>query len=469
VAPGILVVALLGALYCVFDRLSGVADPGVWATIASVVLSPQLLGYVAFPLWLSYCVVAGEWARRPQLLLRTGSFTRTWCEAMASSLRLIASGALTVLTVLIFACTGLSPQSTVLTLGFAGKPIHIGAPELVFGEVVLLTIALLVVRSVILVVGAVANRRWPTVALALSVWVWIIASITSAIGDGSPASADRYFDLPVLLMFGSWAVLATGAGVALAACAFAVIGLDWRWQHAGLRHSGRSFFVAAAIVIAATWTVEVAPTTNSVFDAVTAAFVGNAGTILAALVSAFLGVGYGFAVQFRWLDAAQLRDLQLLRYGTRARRSFHVLSREALAAAVYAVIVAAVACASALAVSRHPFGLTDVDAGPWLFQLLVNGILLVGMNLVCFFVATDIFRRAIVGLGVGLALFVLAVAWPFHSPWYPFGAASMARVALGWPGVLAATASMCAVIMIALVALGTHILFTSRRPTRATA
>jgi hypothetical protein len=470
IAPGAVAVALMAAMYCVFDRSTAEQDLGVWAIVARVAVSRQFLTYVVIPVWFAYCITVAERSRKPAVLMRIGTFARAWVRSLTCSLRALGSGALLVTVTLVLACAGLTQKSAPLEIGLANAPSRIAAPVLVLGEIALLFVSLLALQSVLLVLGVLTGRRWPTVALAVSIWIWMIASTIGAIGTDSAANADRYFDVFALLMFGSWSTLAITVGATAASCALVVIGLDRRYRQAAIALlSGRAIFVAAALIVSALWAAEVASTARDMFDAVTVAFIGNGGTVFTAIVLAFFGVGYGYAAQLRWMEIAQLRDLQLLRYGTRARRSAHVLGREAVAAVVYVVVIDAVAIASSLAASKHPFASADVDLGPWLFQLLANGVLIVWMNVTCFFVAVEIFQRPAAVLRVGLALFVLGVAWPFHSVWYPFGAASMARAELGWPGVLSATAAMCGVTLAALLSLGIHIVVTSRPRRKAIA
>lgn len=448
-----ILVALLGASVA-YSTLEG-GRPGLAGSadrILALLSSPTYLVFVISTGWFTHALIAARSTRREPRLVRLGSYRSLLARAAADA----AGWSMAIVGIAASAAfaAGFVPSTSWIESGPATRLGDAGVPEGA-GVAVQITLvcAYLITWRVLIECLSLVTPSWTPVVLSVAVWLWAASSASGFVVAEGVGDFTSYVVAVVWVGRDSLAgLVVTGYLGLCAAYVFIAANLDRTARGNRIEPAWRLIVVVFSAMAVALGVRLTTPFASSPEENVALTFVGATGTVLDALLSVVVVLGYAFAAYVQLAGrVGGWEDLALIRHGSRARQIGNVMVHETAGAVTYSVFIATVAFSAASFTSRLPPAI-DGETGLIAFQLVVAQTAQIVLYVVTAYLALLLTRDPRVGLailGVWTALAMIPMSatslWPVQR--------SGTAVVLSGEGGWALASSLVVVLSIAVVAL----------------
>ncbi len=435
-----------------------VAPPGAWDLALDLATEPHFITYVILMAWLVRLVIAQPVAVPG--LIRLGSFRRLAAVSCAAAVPPIGVTLATLTAAWLIA-------SAALGLRWSGDPtpgtaaarlslVGISAPLGLLLQIALIVLSLITIQFLFTTLWVVFRRRAVEILSALALWLWAAAATMGAFPEGSPLNFGYFLNAS---LSATSAAGALSAAASIAAtwvfCALAIGEQDRRARGGGTRFTAPALVFMAGVVGLLVVTINgIDLHDTSLYDTVSVAFTGSAGTLAQFFVSSFIFIGYAYMFGVR---LSEVRDgwaqLQLLRHGSITRWCARLALVEFLKAIAFLAVLLGLATLIYLLLGGREFSPPDGGFAVWAYQFMVNGVLQLAVYLGAVFAATWVTPSRAGALVICALLIMLAYLQNTPSPWLPVQLSGMALTVDGWSPVLAATGTLAAALCVLVVSI----------------
>jgi hypothetical protein len=443
------------------DRAPPLSVGGVFAIGADVSTTQQFEVFVVLSLWLIYLVARTNYDHGYPVRIRVGSYSRVALWNLRAGLVAICAGTAGALVSWIAAAVILSLVRPSQNAGSGVEQPRdllpsVPALEVLLLELALLATTLLVIQLVTEAIRARGERRTAIAAFVAALWVWGAASASGFTPQVSVLNLNVFLDAALLIHNHVLAIECSAAIAVLAGCAIGYVRfLDVRARQASSPAvPATALFVIVEAAVLGLAVLSTRGPTQSFFSVVATVLGGSVGSIISALTTIIVVVGYAFFFQLRASNELDgWHFVSLIRRGSIRQFLRSTLATEVVRATAYLGSLFVVAIAAYVVSGGADFMASPGELARWIYQYLVNGVLQMIVYVIFVLGAILLFRSRLAGL-VAVGILTMGAWIPIPPNWLmPLQLSRLTLSYEGWPRVLTASGVLVATILALYLAL----------------